>query len=90
MGPDQTARDADVDRRAFIKRAAVITWSTPVILTLMAESAAASHPDECIHLEGECGTYNSSTKKCDTTGSCCSGTRCVPTLRRNGQPCICQ
>ncbi len=89
-------KDNAIDRRRFLKRAATVAWSTPVILSLMSEAAYASHPDGCIHLEEECGIYSTSSRTCTdnpsgsgSTGSCCSG-NCTPTIRRNNQPCTCQ
>jgi hypothetical protein len=88
----------EIDRRRFLKRAGTIAWSTPVIITLLAQSAAASHPSGCIHDGAECGVYNGATRVCDdfpsdpgSTGDCCLGAgRCKFSVRVNGQPCICR
>jgi hypothetical protein len=88
----------EIDRRRFLKRAGTVAWSTPIIITLLAESAAASHPSGCIHDGAECGTYQSSSRTCidlagdpGSTGDCCLGAgRCKFSVRVNGQPCICR
>lgn len=86
-----------IERRAFLKRAAVVAGSAPVILTVLANSAAASHAgDDCISVGSQCGVYNSTTAVCDespagsgSTGECCTGNTCLPTTTVNGLPCTC-
>lgn len=86
------------NRRRFLRRAGTIAWSTPVIMTLLAESAAASHLSGCIHQNGECGDVSGGGPFiciADPPGSgsnlnCCSPNTCTPTVNVNGQPCTCQ
>ena len=100
MNESRSATSPDVERREFLRRAATIGWSTPVILTLMASSASASHESGCIHLNNQCGTFNGTTEVCDSfpgsnppsAGNCCQDTgptTCQPTVPENGRPCIC-
>ena len=84
---EQTRSKPDIERRDFLRRAAVIGWSTPMILTLMATSASASHGTGCIHLLNQCGTQNPVSGACEpflltnSTNECCqtpSAATCVP------------
>lgn len=82
-----------VDRRRFIKRAATVGWATPVILTMLATSAAASNHD-CIATGSQCGTDNLAGGCNDvppgsgSTTNCCAGMSCVPS--GDLVTCICQ
>lgn len=44
-----------MERRRFIRGAATVAWATPIILTLSAQGASASHTT-CIALGSRCGT----------------------------------
>ena len=87
------------DRRRFLRRAGTIAWSTPMIMTLLAESAAASHLSGCIHQNAECGDVSGgpTTFTCvsdppgsGSTANCCSPNTCRPTVNVVGEPCTCQ
>jgi hypothetical protein len=83
------------DRRRFLRRAGTVAWSTPIIMTLMAESAAASHLSGCIHQGNECGIVSGGSCVDDPPGSgsasdCCSPNTCQPTFPEDDQPCTCE
>lgn len=106
MGHPEQPSGTDIDRRRFIKRAAAIGWATPVILTAMASSAAASHATDCVHSGSLCGTWSAAQGRCVPVpgelalGVCCeavsAGENCevVPTgvggVPMDGDDCICQ
>ncbi len=79
-----------VDRRLFLKRAGVVAWSAPVILTLMQEKASAQ---ACLANNATCATLvdpdgpPASNGTCNTTGfaSCCTGLSCAI----SGNACKC-
>ena len=73
----------EIDRRRFLKRAAVTAvWATPTIMTLTAGTAAASH--KCSKAGQTCtpndGRAHGHAKPC------CPGLDCAPT--RNGFRCV--
>ena len=95
----EQATNSTTDRRLFLKRAAVVGWATPTILTMLASSAAASHPSDCVHSGAVCGTYNELTTACvplaggTAVGVCCeatAGEACTPLDTVDGSDCICQ
>jgi hypothetical protein len=96
MNQSETWGDTSVDRRRFLRRAGTIAWATPVIVTLLTETAAASHPSGCIHVGAQCGRYRTQGSACqDTPGqtgsiaNCCSPANCLPTTTTNNAPCNC-
>lgn len=96
----QTSDREVEDRRRFLRRAGTIAWSAPIIVTLLAESAAASHLSGCIHQNSECGDVTggpsgpfscvSDPPESNSINNCCSPNTCKPTVNENGQPCTCQ
>lgn len=52
--PETSVGRTDSSRRDFLKRAAVVAWSAPVIMTVTANRALANHPDGCIHSGATC------------------------------------
>ena len=92
MGQQMIDTTSKHDRRVFLKRAAVVGWATPTILTMLATSAAASHPSECIHSGGACGTYDADLGACTgSLGVCCElAEGCEPLVPEQGTECICQ
>ena len=75
--------ESNVDRRDFLKRAAITTaWATPTILTLTAGSAAASH--KCSK-RGQTCTPNTDEGHKGHAKPCCPGLTCVPS--RTGYRC---
>ena len=98
----QTSDREVEDRRRFLRRAGTIAWSAPIIVTLLAESAAASHLSGCIHQNSECGTWTQTDSDPDTfactddpegsgsTLDCCNPNTCKSTVESVGQPCTCQ
>ena len=73
----------EVDRRRFLKRAAVtVAWATPAIMTLTAGSAAASH--NCAK-EGQTCTPDEGRGH-NHPKPCCPGMTCAPT--RTGYRCV--
>jgi len=99
MGQQMIDTTSKHDRRVFLKRAAVVGWATPTILTMLATSAAASHPSDCVHSGGTCGVYSESATNCvplageTELGVCCealSGENCEALVPSDGVDCICQ
>lgn len=76
----------DIERRLFLKRAVTVAWATPVMMTLLTGSAAATHAT-CLHLNDVCGLNQSGT--CNTTGfePCCTDLSLTCALV--GGTCIC-
>lgn len=80
-------RSHEVDRRRFLRRAAVIAWAAPVVATL---GSGPAYAQTCVPAGDACGTF--------TGGSTCSNVRacCTPTLSCKkdsnvmGTPCICK
>ena len=89
-------RTEGIDRRRFLRRAAVTTaWAVPVISTFSAAPAYAA----CLRRAAQCGVVACSlglpiTASCVTTdfGACCSGCNCLPPdgLCVPNQPCTCR
>lgn len=72
-----------VDRRRFLKRAGTIAWSTPLVWTVIQESALAQ---PCGGNNAACGNLVGGV--CVTTGfnPCCTGFSCTVV----GQSCKCK
>lgn len=62
---------ADSSRRDFLKKAAIVAWSAPVIMTVTANRASAFHNGTC-HASGEACDNNVTTAR---KGCCASNTR---------------
>jgi hypothetical protein len=81
---EEIFNDKAVDRRRFIKRAAVTAaWATPTIMTLTAGTAAASH--NCAKAGQTC-TPNGDVNAHQHPKPCCSGLTCAPS--RNNYRCV--
>ena len=60
---------ADSSRRDFLKKAAVVAWSAPVIMTVTAQRASANHlPGTCRHSGVACNTSTTTYP----TNPCCA------------------
>jgi hypothetical protein len=78
-----TAIGGDVQRREFIKKAAMVGWTVPVILTLGADRAGAIH--RLGHGRASC---IKSGRECLPNGvPCCSGYPCQQTGRSSRYRC---
>ena len=60
-----TIASASDSRRDFLKKAAVVAWSTPVVMTVTANRAWATHAG-CVHVGEACTTATS-----PQAGGCC-------------------
>lgn len=75
----------DEGRRRFLKQAATVAWATPMILTMMAPSAAAQ--TSCIPAGSACGNdVNGVCVPSHTLQPCCGV--CVPSTEGIG--CFCE
>ncbi len=98
IGESPSLRTESIDRRRFLRRAAVTTaWAVPVISTF---SAAPAYAQACLRLNERCGTVVScggtQDSRCSagSFGSCCSGCNCRTALTGGncapGQACVCK
>ena len=84
---DESSTTSSVQRREFLKRTMVVAWSTPLIMTIMSETALAQSPS--------CGTLGSgnpaSTRRCADNPACTSPTKpvCCGTSTTIGSACNC-
>lgn len=88
-------RSHEVDRRRFIRSAAVVAWAAPVISTL---GTGPAYAQACVPAGGQCGTLTGCNPTTCTTGG--FGACCTPTLncskgsgnceRVLGTPCTCK
>lgn len=97
-GESTSLRTENIDRRRFLRRAAVTTaWAVPVISTF---SAAPAYAQTCLTLNVRCGTVLSCSgpvnTRCTTSGfnQCCTGCGCRTALTGGncaaGQACVCK
>ena len=98
-GESPSLRTESIDRRRFLRRAAVTAaWAVPVVSTFSAAPAYAS--SHCVRLNQRCGTVVSCSGMQDsrctpgTFGSCCTGCGCRTALTGGncapGQACVCK
>ena len=80
----ELSRGEGVDRRRFLQRAATVAWTTPLMMTVLADRAGAQQP--CKQLTQSC---SGTTAPCCAGLVCCStGTPQVGTCRiQQGSPC---
>lgn len=66
-----TEQDRGESRRDFLRKAAMVAWATPFILTMASQSAYAQA--SCAPAGSPCGTYNSVLDTCVPTNAviCC-------------------
>ena len=99
MGDSPTLRTESIDRRRFLRRAAVTTaWAVPVISTFSAAPAYAQ--GACVRLNQRCGTVvncsGPANLRCNTGGfnQCCTNCTCQTALTGGscspGQQCVCK
>ena len=74
------ADQAGIDRRRFLKRALVVGWSTPVIMSIMSEHAVAQSP--------ACGS-RSGGNPCPNTPDCPPSRNFCCTTTNSGGSCQC-
>jgi len=95
-GESPSLRTESIDRRRFLRRAAVTTaWAVPVVSTF---SAAPAYAQTCVRLTQRCGTVVacSGENRCfsGTFGTCCTGCNCRTAFTGNscadGQACVCK
>ena len=95
-GESPSLRTESIDRRRFLRRAAVTTaWAVPVVSTF---SAAPAYAQTCVRLNQRCGTVVacSGENRCvpGTFGTCCTGCNCRTALTggscEGGQACVCK
>lgn len=79
---EERVRDAAIDRRLFLKRAAIVTWSAPAIVTVM--SSPAYGQVSCPSPGSQGVTCSTTTVTCDITAGCCC---CVTGGCLAGQAC---
>jgi anaerobic selenocysteine-containing dehydrogenase len=74
MGQTSDSTHVDVQRRDFLKRAAVVAWSTPVIFTMMSRPAAAQ-----VVVCGDCPgcAVGDPCTTPDSEVTCPTGTQCL-------------
>ena len=99
-GESHSLRTESIDRRRFLRRAAVTTaWAVPVIATFSATPAYAQ--GACVRLNVRCGTVvncevNPQKDRCSLSGfnQCCTGCNCRTALTGDacapGQACVCK
>ena len=73
-------QNGSIERRKFLKRALVVAWSTPVIMTIASEHALAQSP--------ACGT-RSGGNPCPNSPDCPSSRNFCCTTTNNGSACAC-
>lgn len=83
---------ADASRREFLKKAAIVAWSAPVIMTVTANRASASHlgPAPCAHTGAACtATLTTPLRTCCATAASPSTSQlvCCPTGTANAGKC---
>lgn len=87
---DERAIDQkSVERRAFLRRAAVAAWASPVLVTVMATRAGATHGTGCAPsgATGHCGIKNGGTCVGALPLTCCS--QACSNDVSNNTPCTC-
>lgn len=95
MNGDPGSRDlATIERRQFLRRAAVVAWSTPVILTVLSESAFAQCAGSGVECCAACSPVGAVGTECTTgiTTACCSGLVCKKSQgpsNQSGKRCAC-
>lgn len=81
-----------LDRRRFLGRIGTIAWSTPVIWTLMSDTALAQCAGSGVACCAACSPTGAVGVTCTTgiTLACCSGLTCRKAASGGaGQPCTC-
>ena len=97
-GESPSLRTDSIDRRRFLRRAAVTAaWAVPVVSTF---SAAPAYAQVCVRLNQRCGTVVScggtQESRCSrgSFGICCTGCNCRTALTGSscelGQACVCK
>ena len=80
MDETNPASSENVERRKFLKRALVVGWSTPVIMSILSEHAVAQSP--------ACGT-RSGNQSCPNNPACPPSRAKCCTTSSNGSSCAC-